>query len=172
MEDFGNENIQLSQEVSNQTQNTAPQTQNSFAPLMVFYQKHKKTIWIVLGIIAAIYLIYLFMPTSYKGKYVGTESGTNKLGTPSSWETVVELKSNEKYSITVTHLQSGNTTFTSQGTYKMLGESGTSIVFTDSKGTIYQGEMQVSLRNQLYIFFSSSSGLPSSCGYASSCYKS
>ena len=128
-----------------------------------------KWIWIGLGVLAAIVLIlWLYDPfeessgKGIAGKYVGTESGKTFLGETSTWETVLELKKNGNYTLTVTRLQTGTVTLTSSGTYKLVGESQETIIFTEDSGKTYQGEYRAAMD---YIILGSS-GFSSNSGIA------
>ncbi len=140
-------------------------------------QKHRNKIIVfsvIIGIVVigvVIGLILLLSNNQNTGKYVGTRSGETIMGEASTWETVINLKSNGEYTLTVTRLQSNSVTLSSTGTYKTVGENDATIIFTDDSGITFQGEFLESIRGQSYISLIDS-GLPSSSGYATACYKS
>lgn len=138
-------------------------------------QRNKKVIFgVIIGIVViglALVLLLSLLNNQKTGKYVGTKSGETVLGESSTWETVINLKSNGDYTLTVTRLQSNIVTLTSTGTYRMVGENNSAIIFTEVGGSTFQGEFLVNIHGQSFISLIDS-GLPSSSGYATACYKS
>lgn len=138
-------------------------------------QRNKKVIFgVIIGIVViglALVLLLSLLNNQKTGKYVGTKSGETVLGESSTWQTVINLKSNGDYTLTVTRLQSNIVTLTSTGTYRMVGENNSTIIFTEVGGSTFQGEFLVNIHGQSFISLIDS-GLPSSSGYATACYKS
>lgn len=136
--------------------------------------KHKIIVGVIIGIVVigvVCWLLISLLKPQNAGKYVGTRTGQSILGGSYTWETVIKLKSNGDYTLTVTQLQSNTVTLSSTGTYKQVGENNNTIIFTDVGGSTFQGEFLVTIHGQSYISLINS-GIPSSSGCATACYKS
>ena len=125
----------------------------------------KNWFWLLFIVLAVVIVVVVIIPSAKgeKGKYVGTRSGQTILDAASTWETVLELKSGGKYTLTVTRLQSGDVTLSSSGTYRFEGEGKSTIIFTDTAGRNYQAEY---IANINCISFGYNSGFSSSAGLA------
>ena len=115
-----------------------------------FYQRHKVAIWVV-GILIGVCIIYALCSGLGTKRYVGSNT---------TCEVVVELKSDDTFTFELTLFKKG-TTSELKGTYKLLGTNEDVLQLNFDDGGVWVCDINVNIHGTPFISFTNvSSGLP------------
>lgn len=140
----------MGEQQNNPQENSFEGNANSGNPSTSFYQRHKIAIWII-GILVGVCVIYAIFSGLGTKRYVGSNT---------TCEVVVELKSDDTFTFELTMFQSGKTTELN-GNYKLLGTNEDVLQLNFDDGGVWVCDINVNIHGTPFISFTNvASGLP------------
>lgn len=133
-------------------ENTAPVNEAGSTLSASFYEKHKTWIWIV-GILIGICIIYSLFSGLGTKRYVGSNT---------TCEVVVELKSDDTFTLEVTFFKTGEI-YELAGAYKLLGTNEDVLQLNFDDGEVWTCDINVNIHGTPYIFFANNSSVLPAC---------